>query len=167
MPVIVGIDPGVAPTVCVLIEDRGKPLAIEFYENDETSYSVKVGRTDKRRPSAPLLTQALKDSLATLIVVEDVHSMPTQGVSSMFAFGFASGLIEGVAVALGKKVLKVSPQVWKKAYRLTASDHKAASRHVAANLVPHLADLFKRAKDHNRAEAFLIAYWARGKHGLA
>jgi hypothetical protein len=37
------------------------------------------------------------------------------------------------------------------------------SRHVASNLAPHLAEHFRRAIDHNRAEAFLIAYWARSR----
>lgn len=163
MPTIVAVDPGVAPTVCLLIDDRGKQLAAEFHEGDDTSYTVPVGRVNRRRPSAPLLRQVLKQSFASLVVIEDVHSMPGQGVSSTFAFGFASGMVEGVATALGMRVLRVSPAVWRKGFRLGRGDTKAMSRHVASNLAPQLAHHFQHAKDHNKAEAFLMAYWARGQ----
>ena len=163
MPVVVGVDPGVAPTVCVLIDDPGKPLAADMYEGDEVSYLVTINGREVRRPSAPMLRGVFRYSLAAVIAIEDVHAMPAQGQTSTFAFGYASGMVEGVASALGFRVLRVSPQVWKKAYRLQAKADKSMSRHVASNLAPHLAHLFKRAKDHNRAEAFLIAYWARSR----
>ena len=72
-------------------------------------------------------------------------------------------MVEGVACALGLRVLRVSPQVWKKAYRIAPKADKSMSRHVASNLAPHLAEHFRRAIDHNRAEAFLIAFWARSR----
>ena len=114
MPVIVGIDPGIAPTLCVLIDDPGKALAVEFYEGDDVSYLTVVNTKKVRRPSAPLLRTALRDTLATLVVIEDVHAMPGQGVTSMFAFGYASGLCEGVVCALGLRLLRVTPKPGRK-----------------------------------------------------
>jgi crossover junction endodeoxyribonuclease RuvC len=163
MPVIVGIDPGVRPTVCVLIDDPGKPLAVEFHEGDETSYAIVSGKSKKHRPSAPLLRGILAGSLASLVVIEDVASRPGEGVASTFNFGFASGMAEGVAAGVQLPVLRVTPAVWKKAFRFPSGSSKAVSRHVAANLVPHLASYFTRAMDHNRADAFLMAYWARAR----
>jgi crossover junction endodeoxyribonuclease RuvC len=163
MPVICAIDPGVSPTVCILIDDPGKALAADFYEGDDTSYTIKVGTTLRRRPSAPLLRTILAQSLASLVVIEEVGSRPGEGVSSTFNFGFASGMAEGVASALQLRVLRVTPQAWKKAFRFPKGGVKATSRHVACNLAPHLADYFKRSMDHNRADAFLMAYWARAR----
>lgn len=163
MPTFVAIDPGVSPTVCVLIDDRGKPLAADFYDEDETSFVKPIGGKNKRRPSAPLLAAILRDSLGDVVVIEDIHSMPGEGSASSFAFGYATGLAEGVAVALGKRVLRVTPQAWKKAVGIPAKSNKAMSRHVAISKAPHLADLFKLVKHHNRADAFLMAWWARGK----
>jgi crossover junction endodeoxyribonuclease RuvC len=163
MPVIVGIDPGIAPTVCVLIDDPGKPLAVEFSDGEDTSYLTTINGKDVRRPSAPMLRCILRDAFASLVAIEDVHSMPAQGVTSTFAFGYASGMVEGVASAMGLRVLRVAPQVWKKAYRLAPRADKSMSRHIASNLAPHLAEHFRRVMDHNRAEAFLIAYWARSR----
>jgi len=163
MPVIVGIDPGVSPTVCVLIDDPGKPLAVEFHEEDETSYLVVTGKSKKRHASAPLLRNILASSLASLVVIEDVASRPGEGVASTFRFGFASGLVEGVAAGVQIPVLRVTPSVWKKAMRFPVGSSKAVSAHIAANLTPHLAGYFSLKKHHNRADAFLMAYWARAR----
>lgn len=59
----------------------------------------------------------------------------------------------------------VAANKWKKAMGLT--DDKALSRAKACELWPKQADLFRLAKDHNRAEAALLAYWLseREKHG--
>lgn len=163
MPVVVAIDPGVSPTICALIDDPGKALAVDFYEEDETSYVIKIGTSKRRRPSAPLLRSILAQSLASIVVIEDVGARPGEGVSSTFNFGFASGMAEGVAAGLLLPVLRVTPQAWKKAFRFPVGGTKATSRHVAANLAPHLADYFRLAKHHNRADAFLMAYWARAR----
>jgi crossover junction endodeoxyribonuclease RuvC len=163
MPSIVAIDPGVSPTICVLIEDRGKYLAADFYDGDETSFVTVIGGKNRRRPSAPLIAAVLRDSLADLVVIEDVHALPADGVAGAFAFGFATGLSEGVATALGKRVLRVTPQLWKKAMGIPDKSSKAMSRHVAISKAPHLSDSFKLVKSHDRADAFLMAYWARGK----
>jgi crossover junction endodeoxyribonuclease RuvC len=163
MPSIVGVDPGVSPTVCILIDDPGKPLAVEFYDKGETSYETIIGGSRRSRPSASFLRTIFANSLASLVVIEDVHSMPKQGLSSTFAFGYASGMIEGVACALQLPVLRVLPTVWKKAYRIQPKSNKGLSRHVASNLAPHLADEFTKIWQHDRAEAFLMAYWGRSQ----
>ncbi|MET0312323.1 MAG: hypothetical protein ABW051_09755 [Burkholderiaceae bacterium] len=163
MPTIVAIDPGVSPTICVLIDDRGKNLAADFYEADDTSFVVPINGKNRRRPSAPLLANILRDSMAELVVMEDVHAQPGEGAAGAYAFGFATGVAEGVAVALGKRVVRVTPQVWKKAVGIPPKSAKNMSRHVASSVAPNLAKYFERVLDHNRADAFLMAWWARGK----
>jgi crossover junction endodeoxyribonuclease RuvC len=90
-----------------------------------------------------------------MVVVEQVHAMPRQGVSSTFSFGKACGMIEGVVAARGLPIAWVTPQRWKKAMGVTAD--KNSSRQLAINLWPNEAELFKRVKDADRAEAALIA----------
>ncbi|MDS3860156.1 Holliday junction endonuclease [Thermosynechococcaceae cyanobacterium BACA0444] len=60
------------------------------------------------------LAQWLKESNPGLVVVEKVHSMPGQGVASMFTFGKGFGAILGIAAALNISVELVTPQAWKK-----------------------------------------------------
>lgn len=55
-------------------------------------------------------------------------------------------------------VRRVAPQTWKRFYGL--SSDKGAALAMARQFWPHYEAL-KRAKDHNRAEAALIARWAQ------
>lgn len=90
-------------------------------------------------------------------VIEDVHSMPKQGVASSFGFGRSKGVAEGVFAGAGRPLVYVAPSVWKKALKLTAD--KDAARRRAIELWPAKASLFARVKDDGRAEAALIAWW--------
>jgi len=48
-----------------------------------------------------------------LIVLEKVHSMPGQGVASMFTFGKGYGALLGIAAALKITCEEITPQKWK------------------------------------------------------
>lgn len=51
---------------------------------------------------------------AGLTVIEKVHAMPKQGVSSTFTFGFGCGILEGVLAGLSMPMAYVTPQAWQK-----------------------------------------------------
>ena len=90
------------------------------------------------------------------ICMEQVHSMPNQGVSSTFAFGRAVGVISAVCELTNYPFHLVSPQKWKKHFGLTADKNEALA--LARKLFPKAP--LKLKKDINRAEALLIAeYW--------
>ena len=107
------------------------------------------------------LAARLEQMRPNVVVIERVGSMPGQGVSSTFKFGVAFGLIQGVVAALKIECHFVAPAVWKKHFRI-GSD-KEESRRVALQLSPDRSDQFGRKKDHNRAEAALLARFAAEK----
>ena len=92
--------------------------------------------------------------------IEQVHSMPRQGVASTFKFGDAYGLIKGCIGYAGIPYQTVPPTRWKKSYHLGPNKDQARTR--ATELWPAFADNFKRKKDDGRAEAALIARWCWG-----
>jgi len=94
-------------------------------------------------------------------VIEAVHAMPRQGVSSSFQFGRMLGGIEAVVSGFGKPVHYVTPATWKKAMGLSSS--KQQSIDTAKLMFGSDADQLLRYKaDDGVAEAALIAaYWAR------
>jgi crossover junction endodeoxyribonuclease RuvC len=95
-------------------------------------------------------------------VLEAVHSMPKQGVASSFSFGRGLGIWEGILSALAVPYVKVAPQTWKKVMMADAPhDNKDASRIIASRLFPQMEGYFTRKKDHNRAEALLMAEYGR------
>lgn len=96
-------------------------------------------------------------------VIEDVHSMPKQGVASSFGFGRSKGVAEGVFAGAGRPLVYVAPGKWKKDLRLSAD--KDGARRRAIELWPGKAQLFARVKDDGRAEAALIALWYL-QHGV-
>lgn len=49
-----------------------------------------------------------------LVVIEKVHAMPGQGVTSMFSFGEAYGTVKGIVDAMEIPYKLVTPQSWKK-----------------------------------------------------
>ena len=146
--IIVGIDPG----------NNGGIALLRHGQLIYADHLPIVGKT----LSGHLLNNWFADiepDTPAMVVVEQVHAMPRQGVSSTFNFGKAVGIIEGVIAARGLPVTYVTPQKWKKAMGVTAD--KNSSRQLAINLWPTEADLFRRVKDADRAEAALIAEWYR------
>ena len=146
---IVGIDPGLTGGWAVLTQ-AGAII-------DCGDLPV-VGDGARRALSAPLLAAIISRHMPSTAVIERVGAMPGQGVSSTFKFGHAAGLIEGVLGAMAVPVMHVAPAVWKRHHGLGPEKERARQR--AIEIWPaKAAELFARVKDHNRAEAALIALW--------
>lgn len=152
--VVCAIDPGARGAIAWVSGD-GHLIDVEDMPMSEVRGKLRV--------SAAGVALTLRARRADLVVIEGVGSMPGQGVASSFAFGYAAGLLEGVAIALGLPVEIVFAAVWKR--RAGVPKDKGAARQMANRLWPGAADRFKRVKDDGRAEACLLARWAalRGK----
>ena len=92
-----------------------------------------------------------------MIVVEAVHAMPKQGVSSSFKFGMSYGAALCLAQRFMEQWELVQPRVWKRDMGLTAD--KTDSLNMARQKWPEAP--LKRVKDNGRAEALLLAEWLR------
>ena len=150
MTLVCGIDPGIHGGIALVSSEHGLLHADDMPVTDDKVSPVLV--TDWFRQIAP--------HEPDLVVIEKVHAMPRQGVSSSFGFGRSLGVVEGVVGALGFRVQMVTPQAWKKGVGIVAGADKDASRTRALELWPEAADLFRRKKDADRAEAALMAWWA-------
>ena len=97
------------------------------------------------------------------VAVEKVHSMPGQGVKSMFTFGgmFHGSIILARRMAGRNQPTLVTPQDWKKHHGLIGTE-KDASRLLAIEKWPSAAHLLPpNKKGIGRADALLIADWLR------
>ena len=108
---------------------------------------------------AAVIAHALSDMKVERVVVENVHAMPKQGLSSTFKFGMACGIIRGVAGALRLPLTPVTPQTWKAFHGLKNRPDKASARALAMRKWPDLAPRLQRVRDTDRAEALLIGDW--------
>lgn len=92
-------------------------------------------------------------------IIERVSARPKQGVASVFSFGRGVGRIEGVIAASELCAEFVTPQTWKKYFRLPGGPkYKELSRVKAIQLFPGVTGL-SRKMDAGRGEALLIARW--------
>lgn len=101
------------------------------------------------------MRETVKDG-ECIVVVEAVHAMPKQGVSSSFKFGVSYGVALSLAQALGVWGL-ATPRVWKQDLELTADKNDSLA--MARLLWPDAP--LARKKDNGRAEALLMAEWKR------
>jgi len=94
-------------------------------------------------------------------LIELVHAMPGQGVTSMFNFGHNFGMLEGLLIGAGIPYDRVTPQKWQKEfglYRLpdeTKTAKKNRHKELAKELFPTLN------VTHATADALLIAEYCR------
>lgn len=94
--------------------------------------------------------------------IERVSARPGQGAASTFKFGYGYGTMRAALVSVGPTLLlEPSPIVWKRPLGLKIGANKADSLALARRLFPrHEADL-EKSSAHNRADALLMAEWAR------
>jgi crossover junction endodeoxyribonuclease RuvC len=152
---VLGIDPGASGALCFLCTKTG---ILEIY--DMPTVTIKRGTRQVRQVNAALLVDIIRDGKADAAFVEAVHAMPGQGVSSMFAFGRAMGVIEGALAGMGVPQTLVPPAEWTKAMRVKGG--KDGARNRAIELYPRHSNLFARVKDDGRADATLIATYGAG-----
>jgi crossover junction endodeoxyribonuclease RuvC len=114
--------------------------------------------TTDGRINAVELMELIWNDYPTHIAVEDVHTMPGQGISSSGKFMRAAGAIEAVGALVGDTLTLVRPQVWKKHHGLIGTEKKA-SLELARRIWPDAQ--LRLAKHHGRADALLIALWLR------
>ena len=148
---ILGVDIGINGAFSLYVDGKFERVI------DMPTVEVIRGGKKKNHISAQGVAAAIKELNPTHAIVEKVGAMPNQGVSSMFAFGRAAGIIEGALAALNVPVTYVTPQAWMKATQ--CGKGKDAIRHRCMELHPEHQQLFARVKDSGRADATMIAYY--------
>ncbi|AJB63816.1 crossover junction endodeoxyribonuclease RuvC [Enterobacter hormaechei] len=151
MTAILGIDPGCSGAL-VLVTEQGS------YIDHLAMPTIKVGI--KSRVNGAAVAAWVRQYGITHAYLEQVGAMPGQGTASMFTFGHAAGVAEGILQGLNIPYTLVTPQAWKKSAGLIGSD-KDAARSRAIQLYPELRALDAKAKGQAIADALLIA-----RHGI-
>lgn len=184
MSYLIAVDPGLTGAMAVLLSngvavdvidmpvvDSGKGFVSRIVDARGLAYHV--------RRYAPAIERIGDKAQGVRAVMERVGAMPAQGSSSTLSLGDSRGCIRGVIETLGVPLTDVPPQKWKRDLDLLVPrqkkgtpksekdrlkrEAKARARALAIKLFPNMADRLLREKDHGRAEALLIGYWALGE----
>jgi hypothetical protein len=141
---VLSVDPGLSGAV-TLYDPRGPSL--ELRRDFKTSEDITRAVVELRPRAA-------------FGVVEYVGARPGQGVCSMFSFGQMTGIAMGALDALNLPWVDVAPQTWqawcRKELGMPTADSREMAR-VAFAFAP--SRLWDRVKDHNSADAALMALW--------
>src|SRR6187551_1359950 len=113
---ILGIDPGISGALAFYFTSTPDRVAVEDMPVADGSIS------------APSLSQIIKRFAPSVAIIELVHSMPKQGVASVFSFGKSFGQAIGVVGALDIPLHFVTPNKWKKAYALGADKEECRAK---------------------------------------
>jgi crossover junction endodeoxyribonuclease RuvC len=149
---ILGIDPGLSGAAALYDPVAGTVEAARDFK-DITQLSREVHRLARQ---------------ATFAVIEYVSAMPGQGVVSMFSFGKAAGAAIGAVESAHLPWVDVVPSVWQRwvrehadaPRRLDNPEEGLPARELALQLLGDpVRLLLTRKKDHNTADAALLAVW--------
>jgi hypothetical protein len=156
---ILGVDCGIRGGLAVLeINDNTAPQMLAAID------APVVGVKAKERIDVIALQEWLLQHKPAHAYVERAQSMPRQGSSSGFKYGKATGSLETTIVLCGIPIEIIEASAWKKFFHLHAGD-KEGARQLALQRFPSAHALLARRKDHNRAEAMLIALFASARAG--
>ncbi len=153
-----GIDIGLTGALA-RIDHRGAVVVLDM---PVTADGAKGNRISGRQLARLIRLHTPADEAVT-IVMEDVRPRPNplRGTSIVTEGSLmrSRGAIESVLDVLGVRGHVVQPQTWKRHFGLLKAE-KDASRQKALVLYPAASHDLARKKDHNRAEAVLLAHYA-------
>lgn len=142
----IGIDPGQSGGIARVKLDGSVILACKMPETERDVWDLfKLAQAPG--PSF--------DVTPCFAMIERVHSMPKQGVSSSFKFGKGYGFLRGCLTASGIPWEDVTPQAWQKTMACMTGGDKNVSKAKAQQLFPAVK------VTHALADALLIAEYCR------
>ena len=149
-----GIDPGLSGALA-LYDPNTKDVQII----DMPTETIKKGKKKRTRVDLYELARWIDVNASAIIgaIIENVHTMPGQGVVSSGNFMRAFGNVEAAIASAFVPIAYVTPQKWKAFFGLGAD--KDGSRTKATELSPMSTHWWTRKKDHGRAEALLLAVY--------
>jgi crossover junction endodeoxyribonuclease RuvC len=139
---IIGIDPGCNGSA-VLIRADGSVDCVCFNKITQADISETLAEW--------------REGETVFAYIENVHSMPKQGVASSFKFGVGFGFLQGVLVTLKIPFEFVTPQTWQKALSCQNKGDKNVTKQKAQQLFPN------EKITHANADGLLIAEYGRRK----
>lgn len=165
MSYVIGIDPGLSGAIALL--DTLADTVVKVWDMP----TMKKTHGKGKEINAYLLVDIVDEAIeivgsARLLsaTIERVNAAPMQGrkqgAASMFTFGQSVGIVVGVLASKNIPVKYALPSAWKRFIGLIAADKKA-SIGVAINLYPECAASLYLKKHDGRADAILIAAYAR------
>jgi crossover junction endodeoxyribonuclease RuvC len=146
----IGVDPGKEGVIAVI--DQHNSYSLYNFQDCFTKKKIDFIKYKNFSENFTSKIEPIKE--VCFACIENVHSMPKQGVKSTFKFGFYHGLIVSIIV---KNIINtdfIEPHYWKGRYNLTSNKQRSIQ------LAQRLFNIKQKITD-GQAEALLLAYFAK------
>jgi hypothetical protein len=153
--IVCGVDVGLQGGLSI-IED-GELVAVFDMPVNPVPYKGKT----RNEIDAVEICNILETFRPNIIAIESVSARPGNGGTSLFRFGYASGVVYGAASSFWRdsQTVFVRPQAWKRYWNLIGTS-KDEARILCLEKFPSMKDKFKLKKSSGIADASLIALYA-------
>ena len=142
--VFIGIDPGINGGIAIIYND--------------VYHVKKCPNTVQEMANELIMLNDMAKDISKYAIIEAVHSMPGQGVKSVWTFGQGYGQWLGILATLKIPYIQVTPYKWQKHFGSQPKDKKERKNHLK-----HLAQ--QRYPDAKitlaNADAILLATYLR------
>ena len=149
---ILGIDPGSSGGLAI-VESKVNSLPKITWASKMPVVNV----FSKKIIDVMKVSLILKEYVIDITIIEKVHAMPRQGVTSSFQFGRSFGGIEALSYIYTKRVDYIAPAVWKKYLGLGSS--KKDSLDLARLKFGKLDFWDFKSNDGIAEAALLVLFW--------
>lgn len=156
--IVIGCDPGLQGALA-FIDHHGELLALDdipTMPNPDAGPKTLIKREIDVCALLELLRERVPPQEAALCAMEHVSVMGGKGSQAIVSLAATKASIMAVLRLARLTTRRITPQAWKRFYGLDSD--KARCLNAARTLYPEAS--LARAKDHNRAEALLIARFA-------
>lgn len=151
MKLVIGIDPGSMGGLAFILNRKiVKVIPMPLAGKEVDAYAI-----------SDMIDEYTNHDIVACI--EKVGAMPGQGVTSMFNFGYVTGMMYGIMAGFNIPVHKVTPQAWKKLILAGTQQDKNAAIAFVRRAFPTVSLLAspKCKKYHDgMADAVCIALYA-------
>ncbi|WP_372897583.1 hypothetical protein [Stieleria sp.] len=138
--IYLGVDPGASGAIVAINGNEITHARNDWTERDISDWLIQFEPDNEDRCFATL---------------EQVHSMPKQGVASSFKFGMSYGFLRGLLVAHQIAFETVTPAKWQQVMRCRSKGDKNVTKARAQELFP------AHKWTHRTADAVLLAEYGR------
>ena len=146
---VIGIDPGLKGGIVVMVDGRiAKTVKMPVVKGDGGSW---VDFAE--------VASILKYERPDLVAIEKVHSMPGQGVASVFTFGLGFGGLIGVCAGAGVAYKLTRPAEWQRT-AFSGMDKKLGKARSILYCKQRFPECEPAHKHDGIADAACIAEWA-------
>ena len=149
---ILGIDPGSSGGLAI-VDSKSNSLPKIIWASKMPVVNV----FSKKIIDVMKVSSTLKEYTIDVTIIEKVHAMPRQGVTSSFQFGRIFGGVEALSYIYTKRVDYIAPAVWKKFLGLGSS--KKDSLDLARLKFGKLDFWDLKSNDGIAEAALLVLFW--------